>query len=81
GCNSLGTPEKTIPPLLTPYKMGKFQLSHRVVLAPMTRQKSYGQKAYANVPQPHAILYYAQRTSKGRLLIAEATGVSDTAQG
>ncbi|XP_050378495.1 putative 12-oxophytodienoate reductase 11 [Argentina anserina] len=47
----------------------------RVVLAPLTRQKSYG-----NVPQPHAILYYSQRTSKGGLLITEATGVSDTAQ-
>ncbi|KAK8938886.1 putative 12-oxophytodienoate reductase 5 [Platanthera zijinensis] len=29
----------------------------------------------------HAILYYSQRTTKGGLLIAEATGVSDTAQG
>ncbi|XP_035550757.1 12-oxophytodienoate reductase 2-like [Juglans regia] len=63
-------------PLLTPYKLGKFDLSHRVVLAPLTRQRSYG-----NVPQPHAILYYSQRTSRGGLLIAEATGVSDTAQG
>ncbi|GMN30267.1 hypothetical protein TIFTF001_050656 [Ficus carica] len=63
-------------PLITPYKMGKFDLSHRVVLAPLTRQKSYH-----NVPQPHAILYYSQRTSQGSLLIAEATGVSDTAQG
>ncbi|KAL1805050.1 hypothetical protein ACET3Z_028118 [Daucus carota] len=63
-------------PLSTPYKMGNFQLSHRVVLAPLTRQRSYG-----NVPQPHAILYYAQRTTKGGLLISEATGVSDTAQG
>ncbi|KAL3504852.1 hypothetical protein ACH5RR_034693 [Cinchona calisaya] len=63
-------------PLCNPYKMGKFQLSHRIVLAPLTRQRSYG-----NVPQPHAILYYSQRTTKGGLLIAEATGVSDTAQG
>ncbi|KAJ7949721.1 12-oxophytodienoate reductase [Quillaja saponaria] len=63
-------------PLLTPYKMGNFNLSHRVVLAPLTRQRSYG-----NVPQSHAILYYSQRTSKGGLLISEATGVSDTAQG
>ncbi|KAF9605677.1 hypothetical protein IFM89_018020 [Coptis chinensis] len=47
-----------------------------VVLAPLTRQRSYG-----NVPQPHAILYYSQRTSKGGFLITEATGVSDTAQG
>ncbi|KAF6152385.1 hypothetical protein GIB67_028427 [Kingdonia uniflora] len=62
--------------LLTPYKLGKFNLSHRVVLAPLTRQRSYN-----NVPQPHAILYYSQRTTEGGLLIAEATGVSDTAQG
>ncbi|XP_059451863.1 putative 12-oxophytodienoate reductase 11 [Corylus avellana] len=63
-------------PLLTPYKMGNFNLCHRVVLAPLTRMRSYG-----NVPQPNAILYYSQRTSKGGLLISEATGVSDTAQG
>ncbi|GMY07869.1 12-oxophytodienoate reductase 2-like [Fagus crenata] len=36
----------------------------------MARLRSYG-----NVPQPHAILYYSQRTSKGGLLIAEAAGV------
>ena len=48
----------------------------RVVLAPLTRQRSWN-----NVPQPHAILYYSQRATKGGLLITEATGVSDTAQG
>ena len=55
-----------------------FHLLHffRVVLAPLTRTRSYN-----NVPQPHAILYYSQRASQGGLLIAEATGVSDTAQG
>nr|CAD1842182.1 unnamed protein product [Ananas comosus var. bracteatus] len=63
-------------PLLAPYKMGKFDLSHRIVLAPLTRTRSYG-----NVPQPHAILYYSQRATQGGLLIAEATGVSETAQG
>ncbi|KAI3774172.1 hypothetical protein L1987_48716 [Smallanthus sonchifolius] len=63
-------------PLLTPYKMGQFELSHRVVLAPLTRRRFYG-----NVPQPHAILYYSQRTTKGGFLISEAAGVSDTAQG
>ncbi|PKA66747.1 Putative 12-oxophytodienoate reductase 11 [Apostasia shenzhenica] len=63
-------------PLLTPYRMGRFDLMHRVVLAPLTRQRSFG-----NVPRPHAILYYSQRASNGGLLIAEATGVSDTAQG
>ncbi|GKB95201.1 putative 12-oxophytodienoate reductase 11 [Tanacetum coccineum] len=63
-------------PLLTPYKMGNFNLSHRVVLAPLTQNRSYG-----NVPQPHATLYYSQGETEGGLLITEATGVSNTAQG
>ncbi|CAA2963701.1 12-oxophytodienoate reductase 11 [Olea europaea subsp. europaea] len=63
-------------PLLTPYKMGEFDLSHRVVLAPLVRNRSYN-----NIPQPHAALYYSQRTTKGALLITEATGVSATALG
>ncbi|XP_065880576.1 12-oxophytodienoate reductase 1-like [Euphorbia lathyris] len=63
-------------PLLTPFKMGKFQLSHRIVLAPMTRMRSYG-----FVAQPHAVLYYSQRTTHGGFLIGEAAGVSETAQG
>ncbi|KAI9201216.1 hypothetical protein LWI28_020224 [Acer negundo] len=67
--------EKKIIPLLTPYKMGSFNLSHRIVMGPLTRQRSYN-----NVPQPHAILYYSQRSTKGGFLITEATGVSDTAQ-
>ncbi|KAL6184401.1 hypothetical protein ACLB2K_045802 [Fragaria x ananassa] len=71
----MGEQASTLP-LLTPYELGKFDLSHRVVLAPLTRQRSYG-----NVPQPHAILYYSQRTSKGGLLITEATDISKTAQG
>ncbi|KAI3907281.1 hypothetical protein MKX01_021447 [Papaver californicum] len=63
-------------PLLKPYKMGNYELSHRVVLAPLTRCRSYG-----NVPQPHAVLYYSQRTTNGGLLISEATGVSETSRG
>nr|XP_010930414.1 12-oxophytodienoate reductase 1 [Elaeis guineensis] len=63
-------------PLLTPYKMGGFLLSHRVVLAPLTRQRSYGY-----IPQQHAILYYSQRTSKGGFLISEGTVVSNTGIG
>lgn len=62
-------------PLMTPYKMGEsLELAHRVVLAPLTRQRSYG-----NVPQPHAAVYYSQRATAGGFLISEATLVSDTA--
>ncbi|KAG2610816.1 hypothetical protein PVAP13_4KG229210 [Panicum virgatum] len=60
--------DQAIIPLMTPYRMGQFELAHRVVLAPMARFRSYG-----NVPQPHAAVYYSQR--------ATATGVSATAQG
>ncbi|KAI7749088.1 hypothetical protein M8C21_015579 [Ambrosia artemisiifolia] len=63
-------------PLLTPYKMGNFQLAHRIVLAPLTRFRSYN-----SFPQSHAILYYSQRTSNGGFLIAEATVISRAAQG
>ncbi|XP_076883923.1 putative 12-oxophytodienoate reductase 11 [Bidens hawaiensis] len=63
-------------PLLTPYTMKIFNLSHRVVLAPLSRLRSYNFTA-----QPHAILYYKQRTTKGGFLISEASGISDTAQG
>ncbi|KAJ1258591.1 hypothetical protein BS78_10G087600 [Paspalum vaginatum] len=69
-------PAKKEATLLAPYTMGPFELSHRVVHAPLTRFRSFG-----NLPQPHAAVYYSQRASKGGLVIAEATGVSDTAQG
>ncbi|XP_066370443.1 12-oxophytodienoate reductase 1-like [Miscanthus floridulus] len=67
---------KEAMPLMTPYNMGQFLLSHRVVLAPMTRCRSY-----CNVPQPHAAVFYSQRATRGGLLITEATGVSGTVQG
>lgn len=63
-------------PLLTPYKLGNFSLSHRIVLAPLSRLRSYD-----FTPQPHAVLYYSQRTSPGRFLIGEATCISETAKG
>ncbi|WOL19835.1 12-oxophytodienoate reductase 5 [Canna indica] len=69
--------------LLSSYKMSKLDLSHRVVMALLTRCRSYG-----NVHQPDWIIsitgcnvYYSQRATKGGFLITEATEVSDTAQG
>ncbi|KAK4278476.1 hypothetical protein QN277_016317 [Acacia crassicarpa] len=63
-------------PLFISYKMGIFNLSHRIVLSPLTRTRSYN-----SIPQPHAALYYSQRTTNGGFLIGEATGISETAQG
>lgn len=64
------------PSLFSPYKMGKFNLSHRVVLAPMTRCR-----AINGIPQPALVEYYTQRTTKGGFLITEGTLPSPTAAG
>ncbi|XP_059461033.1 putative 12-oxophytodienoate reductase 11 [Corylus avellana] len=71
-----GEMEKRAIPLLTPHRLGNFNLSHRIVLAPLTRMRSYN-----FVAQSHAVLFYSQRTTKGGFLIGEASGISDTAQG
>ncbi|WVZ71098.1 hypothetical protein U9M48_019720 [Paspalum notatum var. saurae] len=69
-------PTTPAPPLLTPYEMGKFKLTHRVVLPALTRCRAYG-----NVPQPHMARYYCQRATPGGLLVTEACAVSETAHG
>lgn len=64
------------PSLFSPYKMGRFNLSHRVVLAPMTRCR-----ALNSIPQPALAEYYTQRATKGGFLITEGTMISSTAAG
>lgn len=65
------------PHLLSPLQMGSlFNLSHRVVLAPMTRCR-----ALKKIPQPSHVEFYSQRTTRGGLLITEATAVSEQAIG
>jgi hypothetical protein len=75
--NTQETDSATAPQkIFTPYQMGPFKLSHRIVLAPLTRSRAIG-----SVPQPAAATYYSQRASEGGLLIAEATGISPTSLG
>ncbi|KAH7541939.1 hypothetical protein FEM48_Zijuj02G0020500 [Ziziphus jujuba var. spinosa] len=62
------------PNLFTPHKMGKFNLSHRVVLATMTRSRAVNEIPF----EAHA-LYYSQRATPGGLLISEGTSPSNTA--
>lgn len=61
--------------LFDPVQAGSLKLSNRVVMAPLTRNRSPNA-----VPTPLAIEYYAQRASAG-LLITEATAVSHQGQG
>ncbi|XP_057828462.1 12-oxophytodienoate reductase 7 [Cryptomeria japonica] len=70
-------PADNTPQLLSPLQMGPmFSLSHRVVLAPVTRCR-----AIDNIPQACHVKFYSQRTTKGGLLISEANAVSPQAIG
>ena len=67
-----------VPKLFTPIQVGRSQLSHRVVLCPMTRGRADAQ----HVQTPLAVEYYAQRASMpGSLLITEATSIAQKAIG
>ncbi|KZT63182.1 NADH:flavin oxidoreductase/NADH oxidase [Daedalea quercina L-15889] len=67
-----------IPKLFQPTIVGKHALSHRIVLAPLTRFRANKE----HVPSDYAPKYYAQRGSvPGTLLITEATFVSPLSGG
>ncbi len=55
--------------LFTSVKVGSYEFSHRVVLAPLTRMRA----EEGAIPGALMAQYYAQRTSAGALLIGEAT--------
>jgi N-ethylmaleimide reductase len=58
--------------LFTATSIGPLSLEHRVVMAPLTRMRS----SEGNVPNALMAEYYAQRSTPGGLIIAEATPVS-----
>ncbi|MEI8299768.1 MAG: alkene reductase [Pseudomonadota bacterium] len=62
--------------LLTPWAGRWSAFGHRVVLAPMTRTRADGATLAPTEPMA---LYYAQRASRGGLLITEATHISPEA--
>ena len=63
--------------LMSPVRIGPYEIEHRVVLAPLTRMRS----ETGAVPGPLMAEYYAQRTSRGGFLIAEATTAVDGGNG
>jgi N-ethylmaleimide reductase len=68
----------TLLHLFTPWSLGPYELEHRVVMPPLTRMRA---EAPRNVAGAAAAEYYAQRTSRGGLIIAEASQVSPVGQG
>jgi 2,4-dienoyl-CoA reductase-like NADH-dependent reductase (Old Yellow Enzyme family) len=63
--------------LFSPIKVGKHDLKHRVVHAPLTRVRC----SLNGTPSELMIEYYKQRSTDGGLLIAEATNISRLASG
>jgi N-ethylmaleimide reductase len=63
--------------LFTPTQVGPYKLSHRVVMAPLTRMRSDP----GDIPSDLMVEYYTQRASKGGLIISEATPVSTRGNG
>ena len=61
--------------LFDPVQAGSLQLANRIVMAPLTRNRSPNA-----IPTPLVAEYYAQRASAG-LLITEATAISQQGQG
>jgi N-ethylmaleimide reductase len=68
------TPEEL---LFQPYRLGPYQLPHRIVMAPLTRSRA---RPPGNLPGPLNACYYAQRASAA-LIVSEATQVSLQGQG
>ncbi|EPB83410.1 N-ethylmaleimide reductase [Mucor circinelloides 1006PhL] len=63
--------------LFSPIKVGTSTLTHRVVLAPLTRFRAIPEA----VPTDLQVEYYKQRASEGGLLVTEATFISRLAGG
>ena len=64
--------------LFSPLKLGALELSHRIVMAPLTRMRA---DRPAHSASASAITYYRQRATKGGLIISEASQISQQGQG
>jgi len=64
--------------LFTPVQVGPFTLTHRVVMAPLTRSRS---EQPGDIPGDLMLEYYTQRASEGGLIISEATSISVAGRG
>src|SRR5580692_3866327 len=66
-----------VDPLFEPVRLGRYDLPHRMVMAPLTRSRA---RQPGNVPSALNACYYAQRASAA-LIVTEATQVSQQGQG
>jgi N-ethylmaleimide reductase len=66
------------PSLFSPLQVGPYRLTHRVVMAPLTRMRA---ERPSLAPWPLNAEYYAQRATPGGLIIAEASPVMASGHG
>lgn len=57
--------------LFTPLRIGEITLKHRVIMAPLTRTRSF-----EHIPTDMVVEYYAQRATNGGLIISEGAHTS-----
>jgi N-ethylmaleimide reductase len=69
--------QKSVPDLFRPVRLGRYELSNRIVMAPLTRSRAGSD----GVPRSSLMAtYYQQRVSAG-LIIAEGTNISPQGRG
>lgn len=68
--------EHSMTQIFEPVKVGRYTLSNRIVMAPMTRSRA----EFDGTPKALAATYYAQRASVG-LIVSEGTQPSEDGQG
>ncbi|TMW60034.1 hypothetical protein Poli38472_000076 [Pythium oligandrum] len=73
----MAVPSKLFTPLTLGGKKNALQLQHRIAMAPLTRLRA----DECGIPPECVADHYAQRTTPGGLLVAEATHISPTARG
>ena len=73
---TIGEARRSVEPLFTPLQIGNLALPNRIVMAPMTRNRSPG-----GVPVPDVARYYARRSSQLGMTITEGTYLPDPTSG
>ncbi|ORY82931.1 hypothetical protein BCR35DRAFT_303582 [Leucosporidium creatinivorum] len=71
------------PTLWSPFKIGPIELKHRIVMAPLTRNRATKNDKAERTWVPNDLMceYYSERATDGGLLISEAVPVSLVASG
>lgn len=68
----------TVSDLFAPLRVGPHTLTHRIVMAPLTRMRA---GTPGDIPRALNVEYYRQRSTPGGLIIAEGSPISETAKG